>query len=404
MWAFVDESGDPNLNFEKDGVSTWYILCSIMVSDEKVAELRDQVEALRKKHFQTGEMKSSGLSSNQKRWSALLRDLAPIDFGFCALLIDKREIDRSSGLQFKKSFIKNIHKRLYEKIFLAHPNLSVRADKQGREPFQNGFKEYLEKTHGPTLFDRRNFDFVDSKAEVLVQLADIVCGCLARTYADDKRAGNKLFQALLQKSQLLEFWPPRPQKTLTHSSTNANWTTADHRIDDYAVRTAENFINKNDSAVGDIECQVAIVNRLLLQREFGDSNTVTTEELIDNLRSRGLAPKSVPWFRSKIIAGLRDAGVLITSSSHGYALPSCEGDIMSFVEHAQTMCGPLLRRIKAACEAVALATNGEVNVLQRPQFEQIAALVDTLNSAAARFPANESSSMERELRNQADRT
>jgi hypothetical protein len=103
-----------------------------------------------------------------------------------------------------------------------------------------------------------------------------------------------------------------------------------------------------------------------------------TFALIDNLRGRGIGDKGEAWFRMNVIAPLRDQGLLLTSSSTGYKLPTCPDDLATFVNHAETVCIPMLQRAGAACRAVKLATQGQVDVLALPDKSTVRALIDAL--------------------------
>lgn len=381
MWAFVDEYGTPSLDIEVQGVTRWYIFCAVLVGDEAIDGLRVEVEAVRRRHFQAGEMKSKGLGPNGKRWNGVLSSLPSLPFQFAALVVDKAKIDQTTGLSFKNTFVKNVQKRLYEKLFRAHAGLKVRADSYGRENFREGFKTYLEKQHGANLFDRRSFEYVESSAEVLVQLADIVCGALARTFVPGlwKSPLPLAFAPLAQKALVIDHWPRVPwQQRFAAPSDVAN-VTVDDRISAYAIRQAEDFVERNEMKQDhETECKVAVVNRLLLQREFAPDVAVSASELLGNLSAQSLEPKGMQWFRSKVIGSLRDSGVVITSSAHGYALPATRQDLMGFVEHAQNICTPLLGRVKAACDAIKLTTSGDVDVLGDAAFADAAALIQAI--------------------------
>jgi hypothetical protein len=44
----------------------------------------------------------------------------------------------------------------------------------------DGFTRHVLENHRETLFDRARITFAESKEEPLVQLADVICGALAR--------------------------------------------------------------------------------------------------------------------------------------------------------------------------------------------------------------------------------
>jgi hypothetical protein len=67
----------------------------------------------------------------------------------------------------------------------------------------------------------------------------------------------------------------------------------------------------------------------------------------------------------------------------GYKLPTCPDDLATFVNHAETVCIPMLQRVIAACNAVKLATQGQVDVLAQPDKVSVRALVDAMMSMRA---------------------
>ena len=58
VFAFIDEYGDPNLSTELPGTTDHYVIAAVMVEPAQHMELDAGVERVRKRHFQTGEIKS----------------------------------------------------------------------------------------------------------------------------------------------------------------------------------------------------------------------------------------------------------------------------------------------------------------------------------------------------------
>ncbi|WP_041734989.1 hypothetical protein [Dyadobacter fermentans] len=72
-----------------------------------------------------------------------------------------------------------------------------------------------------------------------------------------------------------------------------------------------------------------------------------------------------------MIAQLRDAGVLIASSSRGYKLPASQGDLYDFVSHSNTIIAPMLSRVKRFHDQVHMATSGKIDILEHDEFSLI---------------------------------
>ena len=100
IYAFTDEFGAFGFSFDKPNVTSHFIVSSIIVKEQSLDQVRDQVEKVRIKHFQTGEMKSSGIGAKHERRKRILADLLPIDFKVFAVAVDKRQLNEHPGLHY----------------------------------------------------------------------------------------------------------------------------------------------------------------------------------------------------------------------------------------------------------------------------------------------------------------
>ena len=115
---FVDESGTPSLEVNKDGVQPLYVVSAVIVEGNSVGQVWNQAEEIRKKHFQSGEMKSSGIKFKKgNRYERILTDISDLDFKCCSIVVDKSALE-SKGYEFDSVFYKNINRRLYDNVLL----------------------------------------------------------------------------------------------------------------------------------------------------------------------------------------------------------------------------------------------------------------------------------------------
>ncbi|MDD3335976.1 MAG: hypothetical protein PHI98_10740 [Eubacteriales bacterium] len=110
VYAFTDESGAFGWLLDNSSVSTHFIIGAIIVRESNLEGVREQVEEVRRRHFQTGEMKSSSIGKNHARRKRILADLLRIDFSVFAVVIDKSQLN-SSQLTFDESSPNEQHLR-----------------------------------------------------------------------------------------------------------------------------------------------------------------------------------------------------------------------------------------------------------------------------------------------------
>ena len=385
QFAFADEYGDPNTETTIAGVSSHFIVSAVLVSPESIDEARSQAEHIRNRHFQTGEMKSSKVGDDDERRARIISDMQSIPFRFRALIVDKRGLSSTGGLIYKQPFLKYISSRLYRILYRIFPNLYLVADEHGSRQFMNGFVQYVHNNHKPDLFSKATFEFRSSKGEPLLQIADMISGTLAR-YFDPKKVssrGQEFIGLLCNQSLGIESWPPLSFGMMDQIPTSS---THDDAIRAYALRQAVLFIHEHQANPNYNEAeehQLEVIKYLLFHFQcLGENDYVSTDFLIDILSDLGLPTISKQILRTKVIAKLRDAGVVIASSTNGYKIPSGHRDLNEFVQMANGMIGPMLHRLKLARTAIRTATHGQLDILGDSSVAYLAKMADELPSGA----------------------
>ena len=131
----------------------------------------------------------------------------PIDFRVVLFVADKQAFVKDSPLtDYKKTFIKYLHKRLYNLLYHVYPKLKIIEDEIGTSEFQESFRRYVRNNRPQyNLLNEYDFDYVDSRDELLVQLADMVGGSIGHTLTDIT-APNYL-EMLKGKILAIEYFP-----------------------------------------------------------------------------------------------------------------------------------------------------------------------------------------------------
>jgi hypothetical protein len=374
--VFIDESGDPSLETSKDGVTRHYCICAVFATNETVADQSQQAEEIRKKYFQTGEMKSSQVGSNLRRRLDVLGAISSLNVGVYCLVVDKALLNKDSGLKYKKSFIKYTHGWLLRPIFRSFSSVSVTADRHGCQKFMEGFIAYVQHNQVPSLFSGVHYRFEESALTPLLQVADFVGGSIRIAAGSDADSYAAILAAVRPLIMRLEDWPIRRIYRGTASAPAS--TTHDEIIQDYALRQASRFITENYSDKDpDVMLQVETLNYLLRQFTVIDSQHYTsTDELLSVLADLEPAPISPYRFRTKVIARLRDEGVIIASSPKGYKIPGTLADMHDFVSHANLIITPMVKRLALARSAISMATDRACDIVDASEYEDLRRILE----------------------------
>ncbi|VVQ25761.1 DUF3800 domain-containing protein [Pseudomonas fluorescens] len=385
MYAFVDESGNSDLDTSKGGSSGFFIVCSILVAEKNLEAAYAQAEALRKRHFQTGEIKSSNLKpKDSDRRGRILNELAELPFKLFFTVVDKSRIHKDGGLRFKSPFIKYVNGLLYERLFRAYPDLQMIVDEHGGQEFQESLKSYVAERFVDDLFgDKDAFQAMASKDNVLVQVADFFAGSVAQIYEEKASEEAVLAYKKILRSLTLGMleWPSKYQSLLPPPTNETGY--ADYQIHQEAIRQANHFSERVEKHPDENEhLQLSILRFLRFQSEFVTKDYVPTAEIIAHLKDSGFGEVNDQRVRSSGVAKLRDAGVIISSAVKGYKIPQTRADINDFLERASGIVVPLLERVKKAREVYRLSSRGEYDIVTAANLTELAKLLAALEAFA----------------------
>lgn len=383
--VYIDEYGAFGFQFDKPNCSTHFIICAIVVEEQDVADLEFVLEGIRKKYFQTGEIKSSKVKGNHKRRKLIIDEILKLPFHIYLYVVDKRKIIANSGLRYKKSFYKYLTNQLYEELRVNFRELRIIADENGTNEFKQSFYKYTRskqktvRTLFGEEFDESDITLVDSKTSVITQLADLIAGSLAYNYDEQKipNSDGYNYKSILSSriNRIKEFPETLDSFKVDQSAAASNY---DSDIAETCFRKAKKYIEENRSSVDEDIKQRVIVLEYLLFRFMNNSQRryIPTKELINQLVYSGYENHSTQSFRNRVIAPLRDAEVVISSSKNGYKIPSTEDELRSFMNHGKTIILPMLSRLKKCNDIIAVGTNGRIRLFDNAEYRELKALLE----------------------------
>jgi hypothetical protein len=382
LHVFVDEYGDPHLDVSKDGVSSTYIVTALCVRSRDLEQVLCDAEVIRKKYFQTGEMKSSLIGPNDSRRLKVVQDLSKLKGFVIAFCAQKARADKNTGLNFKKSFLKFFANALYKRVTRCADDVVILADGHGSQDFQREMLRYLESRYlKPDLFSTPpTFGFEDSKLNVLLQAADVFAGSLARLY-DEKKASDRdgKLKEILGECTSLTLWPSGQE--LGSVPTAEHLSEDDERVRGYCLRRVGDYLERSASFRDDRDeaARVIFLDALVAHHTLDVSGDyLSTKALKREISSRLGEPISDHRFRSVVVAKLRDADVIISSCNKGYRLPTCVNDVVEFASFANSLIPPMVVRICRARRGIREATLGRVDMLADRKLSQLKTIAESI--------------------------
>lgn len=360
--VFVDESGGTNLPFEGQSPRDYYVIAGILFPEAEFPRYSDAAKSIVRNHARDGELKSSSLGSNVARRERVLRDIAENQFPFYCLVVNKARIWRDSGLRWRPSFYKFLHRMFYSQIKGAFVGIQALADQYGRSEFMDSFKSYMEEQ--ATLFDR--FEFAPSSDVPLLQIADVVAGSVRRVYMHEDPF--ELLSILGYPSAPIEEWPP----TASWDEDTDLATEFDEAITGIALRAAREYVETHLVSTDEDDLLRAYALRYLLFRfHQNPEEYVLRAEVVAYLQQAIGVSIAEQTLSIKIFADARDKGVIVASTDKGVKIPFGARDLHAWMSRTESQVAPYLRRVEAARRCILIASNNQHDIVDPASFPEL---------------------------------
>lgn len=374
-YAFVDEAGNYGFKFDKQNVSKHFIVTAILVDAKKLSNVRKKIEEVRKKYFQTGELKSRQLNTSRRK--RIFKDLKSIDFNIYAVVVNKEKLRQDGGFRYHKSFYKYINGLLYKDLFGIHSGIQVRADQYGDSKFMKEFEKYINERHISDLFSSSLFTFVKSSDDVLIQLADFIGGTILRKYESNIPDYDYLLQKLSNKIIRIESWPYSDLNKVIDKIVELD-SQYDKDIANYSVKTAHRFVKDNANSKDlMIRDRVNFLKYLLTHLSLGQNRYIYSQEIKSNIQTFNMETQERKLTMREIVGPLRDEGLLIASSSKGYKLATSSKDLVDYVDFSSSMIIPMLHRIDKCRNIILTLTENKLDILDGDKYRDLQNFFDT---------------------------
>lgn len=198
MLVFVDDSGDPGFKLDK-GSTKFFVISLIIFDDELEAEKTAiAIKELRRSLKFPDDMEFKFNKSSKDVREKFLRTISSFCFKIRSLIIDKGLI-RSNELKRNKNSFYSYAIKTVLKHSNSILNAKVKIDGSGDRIFRKSFLGYLRRQ----LNSRqkriiKNCKLVDSKGNVLIQMADMIAGSIRRFYNKNK-SDSEVYKDIIKR-------------------------------------------------------------------------------------------------------------------------------------------------------------------------------------------------------------
>lgn len=199
MLVFIDDSGDPGFKLDK-GSSLIFIISCVIFEDELEAEKAAvAIKELRRKLKFPDTVEFKFNKSKRKVREEFLKTINSFNFKIRSLVIKKELIKSNELRNNKNSFYSYAIKLLLKHSGGSILEAKVRIDGSGDRIFRRNFVTYLRKqlnTNQKRIM--KNCKLMDSKENVLIQLADMISGSIRRFY-DLNKTDQSIYKKIIEK-------------------------------------------------------------------------------------------------------------------------------------------------------------------------------------------------------------
>lgn len=196
--VFIDDSGDPGFKLDKGSSSHFVIACVIFDDPLDAEETALEIKKYRRSMGWNDNREFKFNKTKKKYIKELLAHLAQCNFSVRAICVDKSKI-YSHELKNKQDSFYNY---TIKEVLAKSSNLvcaDVRLDGHSGREYKKSAITYLRREANIGSRKVNKVRFVDSRTNVLIQLADLVAGSILRSTQNSKTDHADYLQLLEER-------------------------------------------------------------------------------------------------------------------------------------------------------------------------------------------------------------
>ena len=203
MLVFVDESGDAGMGVEQGASSLFTLALVVFEENDEAQAADDRITLLRHELSKPAGFEFHFQDNSDSVRRAFFDALVRYNFFYFGFVINKARLYRQ-GFTSSEAFYKYVSGLVFENAKPYLDNAIVKIDASGGRKFQRRLASYLKsKINEPEASTKhiRKVSPDDSRANNLLQLADMVCGAVARSYRTDRKE-PEVFRRIIRHREI----------------------------------------------------------------------------------------------------------------------------------------------------------------------------------------------------------
>lgn len=207
MLVFVDESGDAGMKLGQ-GSSPFFVVTAVVFTDREVALECDKHIAEIRKQLKLSPYKEFHFTSdNDKVCRHFLSEVSRFPFQYSAVVLNKARLN-GPGFKVKESLYKYTSRLVVLNMRDSIRDATVVIDRCGDKEFRSQLARYIGKHANDGNVRRvKKTKMEKSHTNNLLQLADMICGAIARCYTSSDTGRWKYRQLVRHRELRVQVWP-----------------------------------------------------------------------------------------------------------------------------------------------------------------------------------------------------
>jgi hypothetical protein len=185
MLVLIDESGCSGVKFAK-GSSPFFTIVLLLFTDlQEAARAERHIVELRRALHLSERFEFHFSKVRQDFREAFLRAIAPVEFSYFAVTINKKHL-AAGAFNREEALFRHACSLAFESATAYLHEATVIIDGSGGRVFRRELASYLRQRLSSALISKLKVE--DSARNDLLQMADMVCGAVARSYTNKPNA------------------------------------------------------------------------------------------------------------------------------------------------------------------------------------------------------------------------